>query len=850
MKKKVYLIDGSSFLYRAYFALPYLSTSKGLPTRVVFGFLKMINKILSDHKPDYISIVFDPKGPTFRHKMLTEYKIKRPPMPNEIITQLPYVNRLLEVMQIHTIVQDGFEADDVIAALSLANKDKYDVIVVTSDKDLYQLTEKGIKIWHPQKERFIDAQTVKEILGVAPSELTDYLALCGDAVDGIPGVKGVGEKTALKLITEFGNLENIYNNIDKLPERLQKLLIEYKNMAFLSRELCKLSIDRIPDVQIEDMSLKPFRKDALFDLLKELEFYDIIKELDVGEMVNMFVPDAETYDKADIKGENVFLLFTQDEMGKEYLLFTENGKKIYKLDKNYSEFFEDIKQKQVFTSDAKKLIKFLIANKIPLFGFHDLSLISYLLNPGANHNHTIEDVFRDYYGFLPDRIQSNKPALFPENEKEKMSIFLLKNFVNLSHTFYAKIKKEKDLFKLYREIELPLSEILARMEIWGVKVDQNHLKEISADLEKRLENIEKEIYKLTDTTFNLNSPKQLASVLYEKLGLKSVKKGKKKLSTAADVLEELYDAHPAVPLILEHRNIAKIKNTYVDVLPSFVQDDGRIHTTFNQTLTATGRLSSSNPNLQNIPIKYEWGEKLRKAFIADDGYFLVAADYSQIEIRILAELSEDENLIEDFRKKRDVHTMTASKIFNIMPELVTKEMRRQAKTINFGILYGMGRYSLSRALNVSVKDAEEFIKRYFKNYPKVAQYREMLIEKARKDKFVTTYFGRKRFIYEIDSLDHNVRQNAERIAMNTPLQGTAADIVKKAMLDVFNALKSRHIVFKILLQIHDELLIEVEDVRVSEAMAVIKEKMEGVVNFRVPLEVKVGVGKNWFDAAK
>lgn len=850
MKKKIYLIDGSSFLYRAYFALPYLSTSKGLPTRVVFGFFKMINKILTEHKPDYISIVFDPKGPTFRHKMLTEYKIKRPPMPNEIITQLPYVHRLLDVMQIHTIVQDGYEADDVIAAISLASKDKYDVVVVTSDKDLYQLTENGIKIWHPQKERFIDAQAVKEVLGVAPSELTDYLALCGDAVDGIPGVKGIGEKTALKLITEFRNLENIYSNIDKLSERLQKLLIDGKKMAFLSRELCKLASDKILDIQLDDMSLKPFRKDALFDLLKELEFYDIIKELDVGEMIDTNVPEAENYYKAEIKGENVFLLFVQNEVGKEYLIFTENGKKIYKLYKNYSDFFEHIKQKQVFTADGKRLIKFLITNKIPLFSFHDISLISYLLNPGANHNHTIEDVFRDYYGFIPDRIQSNKPALFPENEKGKMSIFFLKNFVNLSQKFHEKIKKEADLFKLYSEIELPLSEILARMEIWGVRVDQHHLKEISVDLEKRLETIEKEIYKLTDTTFNLNSPKQLASVLYEKLGLKSVKKGKKKLSTAADVLEELYDAHPAVPLLLEHRNITKIKNTYVDVLPSFVKDDGRIHTTFNQTLTATGRLSSSNPNLQNIPIKYEWGEKLRKAFIADDGYFLVAADYSQIEIRILAELSGDENLIEDFRKKRDVHTMTASKIFNIMPELVTKEMRRQAKTINFGILYGMGRYSLSRALNVSVKDAEEFIKRYFENYPKVAQYREMLVENAIKDKFVTTYFGRKRYIYEIDSPDHNVRHNAERIAMNTPLQGTAADIVKKAMLDVFYALKSRHIVFKILLQVHDELLIEVEDVRVSEAMAVIKEKMESVVNFRVPLEVKVGVGKNWFDAAK
>lgn len=846
--KKLYLIDGSSFLYRAYFALPYLSTKKGLPTRVVFGFFKMLNKIVTEHLPEYIAVIFDPKGPTFRHEMMKEYKVKRPPMPGEIIIQFPYVMRLLDAMNIKTIVKDGFEADDVIASIALEHKDELSVVVVTSDKDLYQLTKFGVVIWHPQKDRFIDDKAVKELLGVLPSQLVDYLALSGDAVDGIPGVKGIGEKTALKLINEFGSLENIYENIAKLPERLQRLLLDGKEFAFLSRKLCELKNEKI-DIQINEMQVKTFDNSKLLELLKELEFYDIIKEMQLVETIDLSIPEIENYNRKTIKSDVIYISVPTIGDDKKIILFTEDGKKIYKVTSEIKNFLQQIQNKKCYTSDGKHLTKILIECKSDVFDFFDLSLASYLLNSSANHMHTAEDIFRDEYGFIPEIGKNKIASLFPEDEYEQKHAVLLKGLINISKKVANKLKEDEQLLKLYNEIEKPLSVILVKMENWGIKVNVDYLKEINEDLKLRLAEMEKKIYQLTGVEFNINSPKQLATVLYEKLGLKPVKKGKKSLSTASDVLDELYESHSVIPLLLEYRNMAKIKNTYIDVLPNYVRHDGRIHTTFNQTLTATGRLSSSNPNLQNIPIKYEWGEKLRKAFIADDGYFLVSADYSQIEIRILAELSQDDNLIEDFKKRRDIHTMTAAKIFGVVPDMVTKEMRRQAKTINFGILYGMGRYSLSRELNISAKDAEIFINRYFESYPKVKEYREKLVAQARQNKFVTTYFGRKRYIYEIDSPDHNVRQNAERIAINTPLQGTAADIVKKAMIDVFKGLQERRIVFKMLLQVHDELLLEVEDVRTNEAIAVIKDKMENVVDFNVPLEVKIGRGKNWYEAA-
>lgn len=851
MGNKLYLIDGSSFLYRAYYALPYLATSKGFPTRVVLGFLKMLNKILKEHNPSHIAVIFDPKGPTFRHEMMESYKIKRPPMPDEIQLQIPYVRGILDAMRLKMIVKDGFEADDVIASLVAMHKDEAEIVVVTADKDLFQLTASGAVIWHPQKDIFIDREKVREILGIEPEQIPDYLGLSGDAVDGVPGVKGIGGKTAEKLIREYGSIDAVLNNIEKIQGKLRKLLEEGKESALLSRDLCKLRNDRLDDGSLDGFVVKEPDSTLLAGILKELEFYDLIKEFGFSHEIDLSAPEITFLgDKAlPVKNKGYFnVILSEGEVCD--LLFTTDGKKIYKLEgKQCKDFFQNNRDKELYTFDGKSVLRFLITNKIEPFVFYDLSVISYLLNPSAGHFHTQQDVFRDIYGVDSRNIEKSKKSLFAGIEEEKTQAVYLKFMPETAEKLMEKFDKNRNIVDIYHKIEHPLTYILARMEISGIRLDVNQLQSMSVELDKKIKELETEIYNLCGKTFNIGSPKQLSSVLYEDMKLTPVKKGKTAFSTASDVLDELYASHPVIPLILDYRNISKLKNTYIDVLPGCVKADRRIHTTFNQTLTATGRLSSSNPNLQNIPVKYEWGERIRRAFVADEGYLLISADYSQIEIRILAEMSKDEILISDFKNNRDIHTATASKIFDVPLENVTKDMRRQAKTINFGILYGMGAYSLSKELKVIPKEADEFIKRYFEHYKQVKSFRDNLVEEARKNKYVSSLWGRKRYIYEIDSADYNVRQNAERIALNSPLQSTAADIVKRAMIDVSSALKERKIVFKLLLQIHDELVLEVEDCRIGEAVGIIKSKMESVVKFSVPLEVKVGIGKNWHEAA-
>lgn len=846
--KKLYLIDGSAFLYRAYYALPYLSNSRGFPTRVVFGFLKMLTKIIKEHKPTHIAVVFDSKKKTFRNEIFENYKIKRPPLPEEIRIQIPNVHRLLESLNIKILMQDGLEADDLIASLVKKFKNSIEICVVTADKDLFQLVGNNISVWHPLKDVFIDNDKVTEMLGIPPEKITDYLALCGDSVDGIPGVKGIGEKTAKSLLERFGSLEDIYNHIDEIEGKTKALLLEQKEMAFLSKKLAELYIKDIENVQISDFEIRKPNEIELRELLKELNFFEFIKEFNLDKIVDNSFPKLFELSKPNVKlSKNIFILL---DTSKEHnrLFFTEDGKKVYLL-KNIEKFFQNLeKNSKIYLFESKELYKMVDSDLLEKISIIDLSLYSYLLYPNANHNHTLEDVLKDEFGYIP-LPESFQPTLFEDKETVQKS-YLLKFLSKIAQKLEDEIKKEKELINLYEKIELPLSPILAHMEKNGIKIDLNKFREIDAEITEKINQLQENIYNLLGKKINLNSPKQLSEVLYGDLRIKPVKKGGKSLSTSSDILMELYDAHPVIPMIIEYRNVSKLKNTYIDVLPAFVANDGRIHTTFNQTLTATGRLSSSNPNLQNIPIKYDWGEKIRSAFVADDGFLLLSADYSQIEIRVLAHMSEDENLIQDFWEGKDIHTRTAMKIFGVLESQVTKEMRRQAKTINFGILYGMGSYSLSKELRVSQKEAEIFIKKYFENYDKVRQFRENLIEFAKKNKFVKTFFGRKRYLYEIDSPDHLVRNNAERIALNTPIQGTAADIVKLAMISVYESLQKEKINFKMLLQVHDEILLEVAEKDIDKAREIVMEKMTNVVDFKVPLEVKIGVGKNWFESAK
>ncbi len=848
MEKKLYLIDGSAFLYRAYYALPYLSNSRGFPTRVVFGFLKMFSKILKEHQPSHIAVVFDSKRKTFRSEMYDKYKIKRPPLPEEIRIQIPNVYRLLDSLNIAVIVEDGLEADDLIASLIKRFKKEIPITIVTADKDLFQLVDENVLIWHPQKDIFIDRKKVSEILGINPDYITDFLALAGDQADGIPGVKGIGEKTAKNLIEKFGLLESIYEKINLVDGRLKELLLEQKEIAFLSKSLCTLKIIDYEKYLLNDFEIKEPKEIELRELLKELGFFDFIKDFEISKGLDLTVPQILPYQQKKLVSSSKTYFLTTSIDNQIYLYFTQDGEKIYEFKKDDIKTFFSTKNTQNFyTFEGKDVFKLFKKLDLPHINFIDLSLYSYLIYPNANHAHKLEDILKDNLGFIPEQ-RSNDNVLF--HEPVKKEAFFLKFVPSIGVKLEKEMEKEAELLKIYQEIEYPLSKILAQMELWGIKLDIERFKKINYELEERIKQLQNNIFILAGKNFNINSPKQLSSILYDHLNIKRVKKGAKSDSTAQEVLSELYNEHAIIPFILEFRNVAKIKSTYVDVLPDYVGKDGRIHTTFNQTLTATGRLSSSNPNLQNIPIKYEWGEKIRSAFIADDGYLLLSADYSQIEIRVLAEMSQDEQLMEDFISGKDIHLTTAVKIFDTSPDKVTKDMRRQAKTINFGILYGMGSFSLSKELQVSQKEAELFIKKYFENYKKVREFRDNLIEFAKKNKYVKTYFGRKRYLYEIDSPDHLVRNNAERIALNTPLQGTAADIVKKAMIDVYRALQKNNIDFKMLLQVHDEILLEVRDSQVDLAKNIVKEKMEKVVNFKVPLEVKIGIGNNWFDAAK
>ncbi|MCX7991897.1 MAG: DNA polymerase I [Proteobacteria bacterium] len=847
---KLYLIDGSAFLYRAYYALPYLSNSRGFPTRVVFGFLKMLTKIIKEHKPTHIAVVFDSKKKTFRNEIFENYKIKRPPLPEEIRIQIPNIHRLLESLNINILMEDGLEADDLIAGLTKKFSSDAEICIVTADKDLFQLVNDNIKVWHPLKDLMIDREKVIEILGIPPERITDYLALCGDSIDGIPGVKGIGEKTAKNLLNRFNSLEEIYERIDEIEGKTKELLLEQKEIAFLSKKLSSLYIKEIENINLSDFQIREPNEIELRELLKELNFFDFIREFNLDRSIDSSLPKLIELEELNFRVSKTSFILLDTSRGESKLFFTEEGKKVYLLKKgNIKKFFQSLDENsKVYTFESKELYKIIDFEILKRLNIVDLSLYSYLLYPNANHNHTFEDVLKDEFGYVPAP-ENNQPSLFEDADILKRS-YLVKFLPKISQKLEKEISKDKDLLELYEKIEFPLVRVLADMERYGIKIDLNKFKEIDKEISEKIEILKEQIYSLLGKRINLNSPKQLSEVLYGELGIKSGKKGGKALSTSSDVLMEIYDAHPVIPMIIEYRNMSKIKNTYIDVLPDFMGKDGRIHTTFNQTLTATGRLSSSNPNLQNIPIKYDWGEKIRSAFISDEDFLLLSADYSQIEIRVLAHMSGDENLIRDFCEGKDIHTRTAVKIFGVEEDKVTKEMRRQAKTINFGILYGMGSYSLSKELKVSQKDAETFIKKYFENYERVKEFRENLIEFAKKNKYVKTLFGRKRYLYEIDSPDHLVRNNAERIALNTPIQGTSADIVKLAMISVYNSLQEAKVNFKMLLQVHDEILLEVSEKDIDIAEKIVKEKMEKVVDFKVPLEVKIGRGRNWFEAAK
>jgi DNA polymerase-1 len=852
----LYLIDGHSYLYRAFHAVPYLSNSKGLPTNAVYGFTTMLSKLIREKQPDYMAVVFDSEKPTHRHETYEAYKAHRPPMPDPLVVQIPYVRRIVDAFRIPTLIQDGVEADDLIGTVAKkAEAAGMDVVIVSGDKDMFQLVSARTQIYDSMREKVYGEKEVRERLGVEPRQVVEVMALMGDAVDNIPGVPGVGEKTAVELIREFGSIDNLLDHLDAVKKpKLRETLKEFSEQLKMSRELARLHLDVPSDGDLDHLKRVDPDTQALKQLFTHLEFSSLLKGLllraeentsaqvqaepgrpltrdfiqmalelgSVGVMAIFSRPDPPSAD-ATIAG----IAFS---CGPGKTVFTTVNGESGGLTK---EMLEDGRIKKV-GHDLKPLFRALIPMGIQLGGLDfDTMLASYLLSP-HRRSHDLMDLSAEY---LDRPIQDSNAA---ENVGRAAEAVLI-----ISRVMKSRLEV-RGQSHLYREVELPLINVLADMEHNGFKVDAELLDKISKELDLQLQGLVDRIYRLADGQFNLNSPKQLSEILFDRLGLKPVKKTKTGYSTDEGVLSQLAQVHELPAEILNYRQLAKLKSTYVDALPQMIHPQtGRLHTTFHQTITATGRLSSSDPNLQNIPVRGEWGRRVRQAFVADEGSCLLSSDYNQIELRILAHLSEDEQLIKAFREEKDVHTETASSLFKLPAHLISAEMRRAAKTVNFGVIYGMGPYALSGELGTSQAEAKQYIDNYFEYYAGVKRFVESTIQEARRLGYVTTLFNRRREVPEIVAQNATTRNLGERIAVNTLIQGSAADLMKLAMVRTFQELKQAGFRSMMILQVHDELIFETPVGEVEALKALVKQQMEGAASLSVPIRVDLGVGRNW-----
>src|SRR6056297_195234 len=849
--EKLYLLDGHSLAHRAFYALPLLTTESGEYTNSVFGFSRMLFKIIDEEKPDHIAVAFDLKGPTFRHEEYEDYKAGRKKTPDELIPQIDLIKDVLRSLNIPIIEKEGYEADDVIGTLAVkGEKEGMEVIIVTGDRDALQLVSDHIKVMYTKKGItdivIFDQGKVKEKYELEPEQLIDMKGLMGDSSDNIPGVPGIGEKTAIKLLKEFDSMENVLENIEKVSGKKRKEnLRKYSEQAKMSKKLGKIVTDVSIDLDFEELKLDEPNFEEVIELFKRLEFNSLLDrfEDEIEEKLKEISYNSVESNKdvnivlEKIKKSNKFAFaFDQDE--DELLLKTDD--QIYKF-KPFAEYVN--KFKNVFeNNDIKKIsfnskenILYLIENNIECKGLKfDPQLASYLLNPDESPLKMKNMLMREF-NVSKDEIESSQ---------DQKAQFL--NYLFDLKDIYIKKLEDKDLLELYYNIELPLIKVLAQMETNGIYADCEFLEDFSQKIADKIKDIEEKTYELAGEEFNLNSPKQLGEILFDKLELPVIKRTKTGYSTSIDVLEKLEDKHDIIPLIMDYRKYSKIKSTYVDPLLKLVnQNTGRIHTNFNQMVTATGRLSSTDPNLQNIPIRTEEGRKIRKAFIAEkDDWVLLSADYSQIELRVLAHISEDKQLIKAFNENQDIHTQTASEVFDVEPENVSSDLRRHAKVINFGIAYGMSSYGLANDLDISNKEADEYISKYFERFPGVKKYMDEIIKKAKKDGYVRTIFDRLRYIKGINSSNYHRRSFAERTAINSPIQGSAADIMKIAMIDVYNSLKNSNLKAKMLLQIHDEIVFEVAKNELDKIIKLVKEKMENAVKLKVPVIVDFKVGKN------
>lgn len=834
-KKKILLIDASSLIYRVYYALPPLKTKNGELTNALYGFIRILLKAVEDFKPDLLGIAFDRPEPTFRHKIYKEYKAKRPPMKDDLKAQIPWIREFLKINDIPILEEPGFEADDIIASL-VSRYIKEHKYILSGDLDLLQLVSDSCYLIHPQKgiTEFViyDPQKVKERFGIEPNKIPLYKVLVGDESDNIPGVSGIGPKKAVKILERVENLENLKNNLRYFDDDIRKNIEE--NWEIIERNIELVTLKNIE----KNFELRPFqvkKDEKLIDFLKRYELRSILQKLfpDLTEEENIIIKDEieKDLEKEVEKEKRIAFKCLGDKNFEGISLSFKEGEGYFISSFDFNNTLKD-KFEKILTSNEIEKIGSYIQRDLHFFKgeikgkVFDVSIASYLLNP-ERQNHSLDVLIGEYLG---------KTSFIPQ--KYAGYLFSLKNVLE------EKLKNE-DLERVFYDIEIPLITVLNSMERWGVKVDKDYLKDLSSEFCERIKRLEEEIYNLAGIRFNLNSPKQLSEVLFERLKLPTGKKGKTGYSTSSSVLQSLINAHPIVRKILEYRELYKLKTTYVDAIPNLVNPmTGRVHTKYNPTGTATGRLSSSEPNLQNIPIKSEEGRKIRKAFIAEEGYYLVSLDYSQIELRLMAHFSQEPKLISAFQRGEDIHRKTASEIFGIPEDKVDDSLRSRAKAVNFGIIYGISAFGLSETTGLLPEEAEKFIDAYFKHYPRVKLYIDKTLAEAREKLYVKTLFGRKRYIPEIRSINKQVRNLYERVAINSPIQGTAADIIKLAMIDIYREIKDKNLKSKIILQIHDELVLEVPENEMDIVPYMAKEKMEKVVNLSVPIIAEISVGRN------
>ena len=878
---KLLLIDGNSIINRAFYGImgnKMLMTEDGTYTNAVYGFLSILFKELEDIKPEYLVVAFDLKAPTHRHKMYDKYKANRHGMPEELAMQMPILKETLKAMNVCIIEKEGYEADDILGTLAKwGQKEELEVTVLTGDRDSFQLIDKNIKVRIPRTKmgktetEDYTVEKIEEEYGLEPLDLIEVKGLMGDASDNIPGVPGVGEKTALNLIKQYKNIDEVYNHIDEQKGKLKEKLSENKDLAYLSRTLGTIDINAPIEKDLNVFQVEEWNKPEVLEIFKKLKFNRFIDRFALQEnigatsfsdsQINTEIEHEKIVDKtklAELKQEiqenKVIYYYLTEE---KFIIYSPKTNKCFSIE-NIQDFKDIFEDKNILKCSYKQKEEFIILWNKGIEAknlMFDIAIAGYILNSNIN-KYTIEYLANEYINFdiaeylsNTEKTEVEQITLFDnaEEPKEDKTYIYAYTIYKLYNVLTQKME-EAGSIDLFNKIEMPLTEVLASMQYEGIYIDKQELLDFGKELQEKIDILTQEIYELTGEEFNINSTKQLGEILFEKLKLTAKKKTKTGYSTDVDVLEKIKYEHPVIEKILEYRQLQKLNSTYVEGLIPYIDETGRIHSKFHQTVTTTGRISSTDPNLQNIPTRMELGRKLRKVFKPEQGYIFVDADYSQIELRVLAHISEDKNMIEAFCNNEDIHAQAASKVFNIPLEEVTKEERTKAKAVNFGIVYGISEFGLGEQLGVSRKKAKEYIEQYLDKYSGIKEFMINIVEETKEKGYVETLYHRRRYVPELKSNNYMVRQFGGRVAMNTPIQGTAADIMKIAMINVYNKLKENNLKSKLIVQVHDEILVETLESEKEQIKQIVKEEMENVIKLKVPLLAEVEEGYNWYEA--